>query len=171
MRKVSFRNDILPLKNVLYRLALRITMNKEEAEDVVQDTLMKVWDRRDSWQNIESIEAFSLTICRNVALDKVKRSSWSNESLDQVGVEPQASASATPYKRAEQRDMLDMVRRIVDSLPEKQKTCMQLRDFEGKTYKDIAQVMGISEEQVKVNIYRARQAVKQKFNENADYGL
>lgn len=171
MRKVSFRNDILPLKNVLYRLALRITMNREEAEDVVQDTLMKVWDRRDSWQNIESIEAFSLTICRNVALDKVKRSSWSNESLDQVGVEPQASASATPYKRAEQRDMLDMVRRIVDSLPEKQKTCMQLRDFEGKTYKDIAQVMGISEEQVKVNIYRARQAVKQKFNENADYGL
>lgn len=159
------------MKNVLYRLALRITMNKEEAEDVVQDTLMKVWDRRDSWQNIESIEAFSLTICRNVALDKVKRSSWSNESLDQVGVEPQASASATPYKRAEQRDMLDMVRRIVDSLPEKQKTCMQLRDFEGKTYKDIAQVMGISEEQVKVNIYRARQAVKQKFNENADYGL
>lgn len=159
------------MKNVLYRLALRITMNKEEAEDVVQDTLMKVWDRRDSWQNIESIEAFSLTICRNVALDKVKRSSWSNESLDQVGVEPQASASATPYKRAEQRDMLDMVRRIVDSLPEKQKTCMQLRDFEGKTYKDIAQVMSISEEQVKVNIYRARQAVKQKFNENADYGL
>lgn len=171
MKIVSFRNDVLPLKNVLYRLALRITMNREEAEDVVQDTLMKVWDRRDSWQNIESIEAFSLTICRNIALDKVKRSSWSNESLDQAGVEPQASASATPYKRAEQRDMLDMVRRIVDSLPEKQKTCMQLRDFEGKSYKDIALVMGISEEQVKVSIYRARQAVKQKFNENAEYGL
>lgn len=171
MKIVSFRNDVLPLKNVLYRLALRITMNKEEAEDVVQDTLMKVWDRRDSWQEIESIEAFSLTICRNIALDKVKRSSWSNESLDKAGVEPQASASATPYKRAEQRDMLDMVRRIVDSLPEKQKTCMQLRDFEGKSYKDIAQVMGISEEQVKVSIYRARQAVKQKFNENAEYGL
>lgn len=171
MKIVSFRNDVLPLKNVLYRLALRITMNREEAEDVVQDTLMKVWDRRDSWQNIESIEAFSLTICRNIALDKVKRSSWSNESLDQAGVEPQASASATPYKRAEQRDMLDMVRRIVDSLPEKQKTCMQLRDFEGKSYKDIALVMGISEEQVKVSIYRARQAVKKKFNENAEYGL
>lgn len=171
MKIVSFRNDVLPLKNVLYRLALRITMNREEAEDVVQDTLMKVWDRRDSWQEIESIEAFSLTICRNIALDKVKRSSWSNESLDKAGVEPQASASATPYKRAEQRDMLDMVRRIVNSLPEKQKTCMQLRDFEGKSYKDIAQVMGISEEQVKVSIYRARQAVKQKFNENAEYGL
>ena len=82
MRKISFRNDVLPLKNVLYRLALRITMNKEEAEDVVQDTLMKVWDRRDTWQSIESIEAFSLTVCRNIALDKTKKMSRNDESLD-----------------------------------------------------------------------------------------
>ena len=133
MKIVSFRNDVLPLKNVLFRLALRITMNKEEAEDVVQDTLMKVWDRRDTL--------------------------------------PRATSMATPYQSTEQRDMLEMVKRIVDGLPEKQKTCMQLRDFEGKSYKDIAEVLSISEEQVKVNIYRARQAVKQKFNENAEYGL
>ena len=62
MRKISFRNDVLPLKNALYRLALRITMNREEAEDVVQDTMMKIWDRRDTLQGVESIEAFSLTI-------------------------------------------------------------------------------------------------------------
>ena len=171
MKIVSFRNDVLPLKNVLYRLALRITMNKEEAEDVVQDTLMKVWDRRDTLQNVESVEAYSLTICRNIALDKTKRSSWREESLDQTAIEPRASSMATPYQHAEQRDMLEMVKRIVDSLPEKQKTCMQLRDFEGKSYKDIAKVLSISEEQVKVSIYRARQAVKQKFNENAEYGL
>lgn len=171
MKIVSFRNDVLPLKNVLYRLALRITMNREEAEDVVQDTLMKVWDRRDTLQNVESVEAYSLTICRNIALDKTKRSSWREESLDQTAIEPRASSMATPYQHAEQRDMLEMVKRIVDSLPEKQKTCMQLRDFEGKSYKDIAKVLSISEEQVKVSIYRARQAVKQKFNENAEYGL
>lgn len=161
----------MPLKNVLYRLALRITMSKEEAEDVVQDTLLKVWDRRDTWQDIDSIEAYSLTICRNIALDKVKRSSWNNETLDQDSLEPHVSNAATPYQRMEQKDMVDMVRRIVDSLPEKQKTCMQLRDFEGKSYKDIAGIMSISEEQVKINIYRARQAVKQKFNENSEYGL
>lgn len=161
----------MPLKNVLYRLALRITMSKEEAEDVVQDTLLKVWDRRDTWQNIDSIEAYSLTICRNIALDRVKSSSWNSETLDQDSLEPRASGAATPYQRVEQKDMVDMVRRIVDSLPEKQKTCMQLRDFEGKSYKDIAGIMSISEDQVKINIYRARQAVKQKFNENAEYGL
>ena len=161
MKKISFRNDVLPLKNVLYRLALRITMNREEAEDVVQDTLMKVWDKRDTLDNIDSIEAYSLTICRNIALDTTKRAARSNESLDQNA----------PDERTEQKDMLDMVRRIVDSLPEKQRVCMQLRDFEGKSYKDIAAVLSITEEQVKVNIYRARQTVKLKFNENAKYGL
>ena len=165
MKKVSFRNDVLPLKNVLYRLALRITMNREEAEDAVQETMIKVWDKRDSWQE------FSLTICRNVALDMTRRSARKDESLDVQTYEPQASSMTNPDERAEQKDMVDMVRRIVDSLPEKQRTCMQLRDFEGKSYKDIATVLSISEEQVKVNIYRARQAVKQKFNENAEYGL
>ena len=171
MKKVSFRNDVLPLKNVLFRLALRITMNREEAEDVVQDTLMKVWNNRETLPAIESIEAYSLTLCRNIAIDKMKRMGRSEESLDSQTIEPYAPSQSMPDERVEQRDMLDMVRRIVDSLPEKQKTCMQLRDFEGKSYKDIAQVLAISEEQVKVNIYRARQAVKQKFNENAEYGL
>ena len=73
MKNISFRNDVLPLKNVLYRLALRITLNREEAEDVVQDTLIKVWNRRDDWQDIDSIEAFSLTICRNLSLDRMKK--------------------------------------------------------------------------------------------------
>ena len=48
---------------------------------------------------------------------------------------------------------------------------MQLRDFEGKPYKDIAAIMGITEEQVKVNIYRARQTIKQKYQQIEDYGL
>ena len=64
-----------------------------------------------------------------------------------------------------QKDRVELVKRIVDSLPEKQRSCMQLRDFEGKSYKEIATVLGLSEEQVKVNIFRARQAVKQKYKE------
>lgn len=72
MKNISFRNDVLPLKNELYRLALRITLNSAEAEDIVQDTLIKVWNKRDDWQNIDSIEAFSLTICRNISLDRLK---------------------------------------------------------------------------------------------------
>lgn len=56
MKEISFQNDVLPLKNKLFRLALRITLNREEAEDVVQDTLIKVWNARDRWLELDSIE-------------------------------------------------------------------------------------------------------------------
>ena len=154
MKKISFRNDILPLKNVLYRLALRITLNHEEAEDVVQDTLIKVWNKRDDWESIENIEAFSLTVCRNLSLDKNKRMGGSNESLQMM-----------------QKDRVQIVRQLVNELPEKQRSCIQLRDFEEKPYKEIASILGISEEQVKVNIFRARQTIKQKYQEIEKYGL
>ena len=73
MKKISFQNDVLPLKNKLFRLALRITLNREEAEDVVQDTMIKVWNARDRWQELDSIEAYSLTITRNLSLDRIKK--------------------------------------------------------------------------------------------------
>ena len=171
MKKISFRNDILPLKNELFRLALRITLNPAEAEDVVQETMMKVWGRRDKWDEIESIEAFCLTICRNISLDKIKKAENQNVTLESEHDAPDNSYSANPEEQAEQQDKIRLIRRLINKLPEKQRSVMQLRDFEGKSYKEIAQIMAISEEQVKVNIFRARQAIKQKFIETEKYGL
>ena len=82
MKKVSFQNDVLPLKNKLYRLALRITLNPADAEDVVQETMIKVWNRRQQWEQIESMEAFCMTICRNQSLDKTRQTAGSEQSLD-----------------------------------------------------------------------------------------
>lgn len=170
MKKVSFRNDVLPLKNELFRLALRITLNRVEAEDIVQDTLIKVWDRRFEWENIDSIEAFSLTVCRNLSLDRLRKKENSNDSLEDVNI-AEPVALSNPQDRMIQEDRVSLVRQIIDSLPEKQRSCMQLRDFEGKSYKEIAQVLDITEEQVKVNIFRARQMVKQKYLKLDNYGL
>ena len=172
MKKISFRNDILPLKNELYRLALRITLNPAEAEDIVQETMIKVWNRRDQWDEIESIEAFCFTICRNLALDKMHKMENQNQSLDEgVHDTPDRSFSSNPEEQAMQQDRLALIRRLIDALPEKQRTVMQLRDFEGKSYKEIAGIMAISEEQVKINIFRARQAIRQKYIETEKYGL
>ena len=171
MKNISFRNDILPLKNVLYRLALRITLNHEEAEDIVQETLIKVWNKRDDWQNIENIEAFSLTICRNLALDKTKKMGGDNESLEQANMNVASDHTSNPYVSLMQKDRVRIIRELVDRLPEKQRSCMQLREFEEKPYKEIAAILGISEEQVKVNIFRARQAIKQKYQQIEGYGL
>ena len=170
MNNISFRNDVLPLKDVLYRLALRITLSHEEAEDIVQDTLIKIWDKRDSWDEIESIEAFSITICRNLALDRIKKHDNLNDSLEDSKTES-PDHSSNPFEETLQQDRIDLVRNLVNALPEKQRSCMQLRDFEGKAYKEIAEILGISEEQVKVNIFRARQTVKERFQKYDNYGL
>ena len=153
MNKISFQHDVLPLKDKLYRLALRITLNPGDAED-----------------EIVSIEAFSLTICRNLSLDSIKRHENKNHSLEDVGPERPDSAF-NPYEEMLQNDRISLIKTFIDTLPEKQKSCMQLRDFEGKTYKEIAEVMQITEEQVKVNLFRARQTIKQKFKKVDDYGL
>lgn len=170
MKNISFRNDVLPLKDALYRLALRITLSHEEAEDIVQDTLIKVWDKRESWNEIESIEAFSITICRNIALDRIKKHDNLNDSLEERQTES-PDTSSTPFEDTLQQDRIELVRNLVNALPEKQRSCMQLRDFEGKPYKEIAKILGISEEQVKVNIFRARQTVKERFQKYDNYGL
>ncbi|MUP60112.1 RNA polymerase subunit sigma-70, partial [Veillonellaceae bacterium M2-4] len=79
--------------------------------------------------------------------------------------------SSTPFEDTLQQDRIELVRNLVNALPEKQRSCMQLRDFEGKPYKEIAKILGISEEQVKVNIFRARQTVKERFQKYDNYGL
>lgn len=172
MKKISFRDDILPLKNELYRLALRITLNPAEAEDIVQETMIKVWNRRDSWDEIDSIEAFCLTICRNLSLDKQRKMDNHGQTLEEDHYnQPDRTASANPEEQAIRQERVAIVQRLLDSLPEKQRTAMQLRDFEGKSYREIAQVMQVSEEQVKVSIFRARQTIRKKVIETEEYGL
>ena len=172
MNKISFRHDVLPLKNELYRLALRITLNPAEAEDVVQETMIKVWNRREQWDNIESIEAFCLTVCRNISLDKMRKMGNQSQSLDEGEHDtPDQSYTSNPEEQAMQQDRISLIRRLIDNLPEKQRSAMQLRDFEGKSYKEIGQIMNISEEQVEINIFRARQTIRQKYFETEKYGL
>jgi RNA polymerase sigma-70 factor (ECF subfamily) len=157
MENISFRTTVLPLSDRLYRLALRITMNKAEAEDVVQDTLLKVWECREDWNQINNLEAFAIATCRNRALDVVKRAGRDTENLDEMA----HFSSQTPHEQLEARAEISLIRRLMDSLPEVQRTIMLLRDIEGKTYQEIAQTLDISETQVKVYLHRARTKIKE----------
>ncbi|MBP3244369.1 MAG: RNA polymerase sigma factor [Bacteroidaceae bacterium] len=168
--EISFKNDVLPLKNKLYRLALRITMDTGEAEDVVQDTLIRVWNKRDEWDELESIEAYCMTICKNLSLDRHEKKDAQNIQLDEA-LHDSAEISDNPESSLELKDRVELVHRLINSLPDKQKIAIQLREIEGKNYKDIADIMGITEEDVKVSIFRGRQKIKQKFLEFENYGL
>ena len=172
MKDVSFRNDVLPLKNKIFRLAQRITLSREDAEDIVQETLLKVWKVKDRWQEMDSIEAYSLTVARNLSLDHIKRKENANGWIEEEKTErADQNLTSNPSERMIQKDKLDIVKRMIDALPEKQRSCLQLRDIEGKAYKEIAEVLQISEDQVKVNIFRARQTIKQRFQQLDKYGL
>ncbi|MCH5307925.1 MAG: sigma-70 family RNA polymerase sigma factor [Prevotella sp.] len=163
MKIISFQNDVLPLKNILFRLALRITNNHAEAEDVVQETMIRVWSRRTEWQQITSMEAFCLTICRNIALDKQRRMDNQVQTLEDSNDPADHSHSSNPEEQVVQRDRVQLVHQLISRLPEKQRSCMQLRDIEGKSYRDIAGILGITEQQVKVSIFRGRQTIKEQF--------
>jgi RNA polymerase sigma-70 factor (ECF subfamily) len=169
MQEISFRKDIIPLKDKLFRLALRITLDRAEAEDVVQDTMLRVWNKRDEWSKFDSIEAFCLTVARNLAIDR-------SEKMDANHVEltpemEQASDSSGPYNQLVQAERMKLIHQLINELPEKQRTAVQLRDIEGKNYKEISKIMQLTEEQVKVTLFRARQKVKERFLAIDGYGL
>ena len=166
MKEISFKNDVLPLKDKLFRLALRITLNREEAEDIVQDTLIKLWNQRDEWSAIQNMETYSMTICRNLSLDANEKKERQNISLDET-VHDRPDNSRTQDEELMKQQQLNTVMRIIGQLPEKQRTIMQLRDIEGKSYQEIADIMSINVSDVKVNLFRARQKVVGSINKES----
>jgi RNA polymerase sigma factor, sigma-70 family len=163
MKEIDFQNDLLPLKNKLYRLAQRITLDSLEAEDVVEDTLVRVWERRKSLTDVENLEVYCLTICRNLALDRAERKDAQHAALD-ANFEAPADTTTLPDAQLEADERLAWVRRSFEMLPEKQRTALQLRDIDGHSYQEVATAMDISESDVKVTLHRARQALKEKLS-------
>ena len=114
MQEISFRDNILPLKDKLFRLALRITFDRAEAEDIVQDALIKVWNKRDEWGELESIEAYCLTVVRNLAIDRSQKKEAQNLTLTPETQEmPDAQ---TPESQFERNEQFQLVHRLVNEL-------------------------------------------------------
>ena len=169
MQEISFRDDILTLKDKLFRLALRITFDRAEAEDVVQDTMIRVWNKREEWTQFGSIEAYCLTVAKNLAIDRSQKKEAQNVELTPE-MEEESEISG-PYDQLVNNERMSIIHRLINELPEKQRLIMQLRDIEGESYKEIAKILNLTEEQVKVNLFRARQKVKQRYLEIDEYGL
>lgn len=169
MQKISFRNDIIPLKDKLFRLALRITFNKAEAEDIVQETLIRIWNKREEWTELDSVEAYCLTVTRNLAIDRSQMKEARNIGITtDMEITPDPSG---PYEKLVRKERLTIIHRLMNELPEKQRLVMHLRDIEGKSYKEIAGIINLTEEQVKVYLFRARRKVKERYTEIESYGL
>ncbi len=165
MKTLDFHTDILPMKDRLFRLALSITLDRTEAEDITQETLVRVWERRKEWPQIENIQAWCMTIARRLALDAVEKAKIHAEREAEVA-DYQRSAISSPAPADEaldRRQRVEAVRRLISQLPEVQRTIIELRDIEGLRYDEIAQLTGISETQVKVYLHRARKKIREQL--------
>lgn len=136
-------------------------MQREEAEDVVQEVMIKLWNNRENLAAVESLDAYSMTICRNLALDHQRKQTGNIISIETTTSQPQQVEN--PYSAIYAKEDLQRIDSLMAQLPEKQRLCMQFRDFEGRNYKEIANIMQITEDQVKINIFRARKFVKDQF--------
>jgi RNA polymerase sigma-70 factor (ECF subfamily) len=149
------------MKGQLFRLAVRLLQNVQEAEDVIQDVMVKIWTRREEWGQWQSMEAYCMTATRNSCLDRMRR-----QRVVPVGEERARDISSNekdPYEKMTGKEILSQIRKCMGELPENQQLVVQLREIEGFSYNEIAEVLDMSMEQVKTNLFRARNAIKRSI--------
>ena len=166
MDKNEFISLVLPLKDRLFRVAWCILRSKEEAEDIVQDVMLKVW--RDEKGKVENLAAYSYTMARNLALNRLVLKD--NRSKELEGAYEQ-EVQEQPLENIIRTEKMKLLYRMIDGLPGLQRDVVQLRDMEGLSYRDIAKTLQVTEEQVKVNLFRARKKIKTWILNMENYGL
>ena len=157
----TFKSEVLPLKNKLYRFAYNILGDHDLSMDVVQETMLKVWEKRDDFTRIRNPEAWCMTLTRNFALDKFRSKFHKTVEL-RLDYNGQHEAQS-PYERVESNDIMELIERLVAGLPVKQKEVFHMRDVEGFSYQEISDITGYSIADVKVNIFRARKEIRAKL--------
>jgi RNA polymerase sigma-70 factor (ECF subfamily) len=165
----DFQTHILPYKNKLFRFAMSIVGNATEAEDVVQEVFIKIWQNRQQINKLNSLEAWSMKLTKNLSIDKLRSKHRRTDGLENI-VEI-SSREATPDKATELNDTMSRIKALMFQLPEKQRQILQLRDIEGMTYEEISQVLELPLNQIKVNLFRARKQIRAKLLKSESYGL
>lgn len=165
----EFSKTIEPIKNKLYRFALKYVKNPMEAEDVVQEVFIKLWKNREQMPEINSVEAWCMRVTRNLSIDKLR--SKHNRTDDIPEGMDWLDKGALPDKQAELNETVENVKQWISELPEAQRNVIQLRDIEQFTYKEIAAALDVSMELVKVNLHRARKAIRKKLLDSDSYGI
>jgi len=149
-----FNDDVFPLRDKLYRFSLSIVRKNDIAEDVVQEILIKVWEKREDWEDWRNMNAMIYTMTKNLSLDKLKNKN--NQLYTIPDGYDTASDGAGPVQRVISQDVERIIHKAISTLNEIQRMVIQLRDIEGYTYQEIADMTDLTMAQVKVNLHRGR---------------
>lgn len=169
MQKGDFQTNVFIHRNKMYRFALSYLKNEEEAKDVVQEVLLKLWETRADLEKVKSVEAWCMTLTRNKSLDALKRAGRKRNEKLEIHHEPAHANHHTPFQVVTDKESVENVKNIADKLPENQKAAFLLREIQGYSYLEICDIMEINMSQVKVNIFRARNAIKDELKRRYSY--
>lgn len=162
----TFKEAFLPLHRKLYFVAYRLLENEADAEDLVQEAYLKMWNKRDGLAVISNPEAFTVKLVKNMCYD-ILRSGKSvlNRQTVELGEVNEISSGSS----LEARDDLRLVRNIISGLPEQQQKVLVLRDIKDCSYEEIEQVTGLSSVNVRVLLSRARKKIREQYKKISDY--
>jgi len=168
MTQTEFLNTVMPFKDKVFRLAKRLLVSREEAEDATQEILLKLWRNKGQFEKYKNIEAFSMTMTKNLCLDKLKSKQAQNLKLVHSNYQ---DGSTSLQKQVELNDSVDWVGKIIEELPEQQKLVLQLRDIEQYEFEEIEKVLNMNATAVRVALSRARKAIREKLTKTHNYGV
>ncbi|MEZ0485220.1 RNA polymerase sigma factor [Fibrella aquatica] len=158
----AFKQRILPVQNRLFRLATMFLRNREDAEDALQDVMLRLWSNRQQLDTYQSVEALAVQITKNLCLDRLK-SHARQKPVDDADLGNVPADHLSPYRQTELTDSASQMRRLIDELPEAQKLVLHLRDVEEYSFEEIEQVTGLSINTIRVTLSRARQRVREGY--------
>jgi RNA polymerase sigma-70 factor (ECF subfamily) len=170
MNLEAFQNRVLPAKNKLFRFALKFLGNEEEAKDVVQEVFIRVWNGRDQMDQVQNWEAWCMRITRNLSLDRIRTITRKQTQPIEESFNVR-NEGLTPHESTEADESMKQISEMISTLPEKQRQIIHLRDVEGYSYNEICEILELDMSQVKVNLFRARNAVREKLMKINAYGL
>jgi len=167
MDKKEFLDLVFPIKQKVFRLAKRLLVSTEEAEDATQEVLIKMWNKSHELHKYNSIEAMMMTITKNYCLDRLKSKQASNLQLVHSNY---LNNDASLDKQTEDKDDLKWVEKIINRLPETQKLVVQLREIEELEFEKIAEILQMTEVNIRVTLSRARKTIRQEMIKIRNYG-
>ena len=165
----DFKERVLPLKNPLFRFAFSYLRDESEAEDTVQEVMIECWERIADVNEIRNMEAYCVTLTKNRCLDRLKKKGRFKEQLDdRMGL---VADVADPHRQTQVNETMEKVKDIIAELPEKQREVLHLRDLEGYSYKEIAEMLQLEMNHIKVLLHRGRKAVQSEWQKMNAYGI
>ncbi|PLX15196.1 MAG: hypothetical protein C0599_17235 [Salinivirgaceae bacterium] len=156
MNAEKLKNAIYTYKDQMYRLAYSIMKNKPEAEDALQDVFIKCWENRGKIKIDESLKAYLMQSTRNKCLDMIKKQSRKRETeaIEDYEYEYQNE------QNIDQVEQLRIVKELINKLPEKNKTILELREKEDMSFEEIAEITRYSVENIRTILSRTRKMLK-----------